>query len=333
MAPVENATDSKNIVVSGGARGIGRALVRYFLQAGHKVFIFDIDEDELKHTTTVHLEQYHKDGKVDSAICNLRDVNDIRSKVKDAAKFFGDRIDVLVNNGGIASPQWKDGKTMEDQSTIEEWQAYIDTNLTAPFAMSQACIPYMKLDETDTAAGAHKVEGVGPCIIHIGSFRAHQSDPNQEGYASSKAGQLGLMHSMAISLGHLGIRVNLIAPGRIKVAHESKEGDESGGTFAEQVSEKDVDDHPTNRAGRPKDIADAALYLINAGFVTGVSEAAPWYKTRLTPRSKISPWTVEPCGRRTDRERTRGARECSRGSNAILNIPVLDGWSILAVPE
>jgi NAD(P)-dependent dehydrogenase (short-subunit alcohol dehydrogenase family) len=97
----------------------------------------------------------------------------------------------------------------------------------------------------------------GPCIIHIGSFRAHRSDPNQEGYASTKAGLLGLMHSMAISLQPLGIRVNLVAPGRIKVAHECKKGDEEGVKWEELNEEQDVLDHPTNRAGRPKDIADA----------------------------------------------------------------------------
>lgn len=109
----------------------------------------------------------------------------------------------------------------------------------------------------------------GPCIIHIGSFRAHQSDPNQEGYASSKAGQLGLMHSMAMSLGKYGVRVNLVAPGRIKVAHECKDGDEKGMQWTEQNEEKDVGDHATNRAGRPKDIADAVEYLVNASFITG----------------------------------------------------------------
>lgn len=88
-------------------------------------------------------------------------------------------------------------------------------------------------------------------------------------YASTKSGQLGLMHSMAISLQPQGIRVNLIAPGRVKAAHESKEGDESGTSWADQNEEKDVLDHPTNRAGRPKDIADAAEYLVNAGFLTG----------------------------------------------------------------
>jgi ribonuclease Z len=224
MAPINVETAARNIIVSGGARGIGRALSRMFLEAGHKVYIFDIDGDELNHTTKVHLKKYYDEGKLNSALCDLRDVKDIRAKVVEAAKFFDNRVDVLVNNGGIASPQWKDGKTMEDLDTIDEWQAYIDTNLTGPFAMSQACIPFMKTRQGDAEAGAHKIYGSGPCIIHIGSFRAHMSDPNQEGYASSKAGQLGLMHSMAISLGPLGIRVNLIAPGRIKVAHESKEG-------------------------------------------------------------------------------------------------------------
>ena len=109
----------------------------------------------------------------------------------------------------------------------------------------------------------------GPCIIHIGSFRAHHSDPNQEGYASSKAGQIGLMHSMAVSLQQWGIRVNMISPGRIKVAHESKEGDEKGWTWDKQNDEADIEHHLTNRAGRPEDIADAAEYLVNAGFVSG----------------------------------------------------------------
>ena len=109
----------------------------------------------------------------------------------------------------------------------------------------------------------------GPSIIHIGSFRAHQSDPNQEGYASTKAGLLGLLHSMAISLQKWGIRVNLIAPGRIKVAHECKAGDEGGVKWEDLNEEKDVNDHPSNRAGRPSDIADAAEFLVKSGFVTG----------------------------------------------------------------
>jgi NAD(P)-dependent dehydrogenase (short-subunit alcohol dehydrogenase family) len=133
--------------------------------------------------------------------------------------------------------------------------------------MSQACIPYMQ--KGDDFIKSSDTSEPGPCIIHIGSFRAHQSDPNQEGYASSKSGQLGLMHSMAISLQNMGIRVNLVAPGRIRVGHECKEGDEKGMTWQDLHEEKDIEDHPTKRAGRPTDIADAVEYLVGAGFVTG----------------------------------------------------------------
>jgi NAD(P)-dependent dehydrogenase (short-subunit alcohol dehydrogenase family) len=179
-------SSSKNIIVSGGARGIGRALSRMFLEAGHKVFIFDYDEEELEYTTTVHLSQFHKDGKVERAICNLRNVKEIRSQVLVAAKFFHDRIDVLINNGSIASPYWRDDKTMEDPATFDEWQAYIETNLTAAFAMSQACIPYMKTRISDYESGAH-LQGAGPCIINIGSFRAQQVRPGPKLVSSSKS--------------------------------------------------------------------------------------------------------------------------------------------------
>ncbi|QDS71422.1 hypothetical protein FKW77_003384 [Venturia effusa] len=256
---------AKNIVISGAARGIGRCLARTFLQKGHRVFIIDFDEQELDHCVNTHLHQFHKN--VSSGLCNLRSVEEIRSTVAKAARFFDGKIDVLINNGGIAAPQWKDGKTMQDEATFDEWQAYMETNLTAPFAMSQACIPFMKVAVEKEKEQVTSL--AGPCIIHVGSFRAHQSDPNQEGYASTKAGQLGLMHSMAISLGPLGIRVNLIAPGRIKAAHESRVGDENGDTWETSLEDRDLEQHPVNRAGRPMDVFQAAEYLVNAGFVTG----------------------------------------------------------------
>ena len=70
------------------------------LQQGHKVFILDIDEEELKHTATVHLRKFASESSIGSAVCNLRDVSDIQAKVKQAAEFFGGHIDVLLNNGG-----------------------------------------------------------------------------------------------------------------------------------------------------------------------------------------------------------------------------------------
>ncbi|KAK8061892.1 hypothetical protein PG994_008258 [Apiospora phragmitis] len=269
------AEQARNIVVSGAARGIGRSLSRHFLDKGDRVFLLDIQEEELKYCVDVHLKRFS--DRVAYDVCDLRDPAQIRQAIKKAALFFAGRIDVLINNGGIATPQWRDGKTMEDPDTLDEWQAYLDTNLTAGFVTSQACLPFMKRDEiVKTGDGADAVAAdvgseAGPCIILIGSFRAHQSDEDQEGYAASKAGQLGLMHSMAISLGRWGVRVNLVAPGRIKAAHECRDGDEAGEKWDRQVQGKDVSDHPVNRAGRPRDIAQAVDYLVNAGFVTGKS--------------------------------------------------------------
>lgn len=258
------ASESKNIVITGAAQGIGRCIARWLLQKGHRLFLIDIKEDELTYTATQHLKTHS--SRLSYAVCNLRDVQAIRDTISKAASYFNDRIDVLVQNGSIASPKWKDDRTMMDPSTIEEWNAYVETNLTAPFAVAQACLPYMRSPNSETA---QHLSSVGPSMILIGSFRAHQSDPNQEGYAATKAGQLGLMHSMAISLSQWGIRVNSVAPGRIKATYESQEGDEKGAEWGELNEKKDEDDHPTNRAGKPEDIAQAVEYFIGAGFVTG----------------------------------------------------------------
>lgn len=115
--------NNKTALISGGARGIGRCLARRFLERGYRVYILDIDEAELTHTTQTHLKSYYNDHKVASAVCNLRSVAEIRDRVKTAAEFLGGRIEVLVNNGGIATPTWSDGKTMVDEDTIQEWQA------------------------------------------------------------------------------------------------------------------------------------------------------------------------------------------------------------------
>jgi NAD(P)-dependent dehydrogenase (short-subunit alcohol dehydrogenase family) len=97
-------TPRKNIIISGGARGIGRCLARTFLQGGHRVFIIDVDEPELDYCVNVHLKAYG--DLVSSGICNLRSVDDIRSTVSKAAKFFDNRIDVvsLPNNSTTFNP-------------------------------------------------------------------------------------------------------------------------------------------------------------------------------------------------------------------------------------
>ncbi|RMZ33755.1 hypothetical protein D0859_02081, partial [Hortaea werneckii] len=220
---------------------------------------------------------------------DLRDVGEIRRKVGGGGGVFlgqgneagrwgdGGREDSCAGGimGGIASAQWSagKGKGMEDWETMGE---YLETNLTAPFAVSQACIPLHEVEEQTQAND--QTSDPGPCIIHIGSFRAHQSDLNQEGYASSKAGQA----RADAQHGHLlaGLR-DPCEP----LAHESKEGDEKGLEWAQLNEEKDVQDHPSNRAGRPEDVADAVEYLVKAGFVTGQEITVDGGATRVVKKS------------------------------------------------
>lgn len=250
---------SKSILVTGAARGIGRCTARYFLAKGHKVFLLDNNPEELEHTTKVHLKPYA--GNFSSIICNLRDPADIRKAVSHASDFFHGHLDVLVNNGGIAAPTWQDGKTMEDIS-LDEWNEYIETNLTSAFLVSQACIPLLKADEA-------KGRPDGGSIINISSFRGRQSEPNSEGYGTSKAGLLGLTHTMAASAATWRIRVNAILPGWISVQNECKEADEKGTGAHDGISEESHQTHPAQRVGRAEDIAEAVEFLMGAGFVNG----------------------------------------------------------------
>lgn len=203
---------------------------------------------------------------------------------------------------------------MEDVATAEQWQAYVDTNLSAPFWMSQAVLPFMKAQNPKfEGKGEHQQEGVnrkkdlkrqdefrnlpedlhgddksdeGGCILHVSSFRAHQSDPDCEGYGATKAGLFGLTQAMAVSCQRWGIRVNMISPGWVSVAHECREGDEAAaGTkgapheddarkarlelWAGNHSEVHHRQHLVGRVGQGEDIAEAIEYAMGAGFMSG----------------------------------------------------------------
>lgn len=260
---------NSRIVITGGGQGIGRALARHLAERGHKIFMLDVNKEGVQHTAEVHLKSHWDQGRVKWAECDLTDADTIRSTIKNAADFLGGRIDFLINNAGISNPYWPNGKTMESPDTLDVWRKYVDVNLTGNFALGQAVIPFMKVEnkedkqkQPESATGS-----AGPCIVNVSSFRGLISDPNQEGYAATKAGLIGLTTAMAVSLQHYGIRVNAISPGRIKVTHESKEGDENDASWG--IEDDDISTHPSNRAGMPEDISEAVEYMLGAGFVTG----------------------------------------------------------------
>lgn len=301
------AAHKKNVVITGAARGIGRVIARHLALLGHNLFLIDIQEDELVYTATSHIPKFlserpcnavtpTQDGLIGYTICDLRDPAAIKAGVQAAASFFpGGEIDVLINNAGLCKAQFKGGRTMEDPCVFDQWTAYLATNLTAPFLVSQSCIPFMKDKNAGTMKpfeavirpeaaqassgflseearrGFARPEVQSRCIINISSFRALQSEPNCEGYAASKAGMLGLTQAMAISGAQWGIRCNAVLPGFTYVDHECKEGDESQGKmwWTEGIGEDRHRHHPVGRIGYGEDVVDAIVWLMGAGFVTG----------------------------------------------------------------
>lgn len=97
--------DELRVVITGAGQGIGRALARHFLAKGHRVFLIDINEEELKYTANEHLKKFTRPGRVGWKVCDLGDPEQIRSAIEEAAKLFDNQIDALINNGGI-SCEW-----------------------------------------------------------------------------------------------------------------------------------------------------------------------------------------------------------------------------------
>ncbi|MBD8687077.1 MULTISPECIES: SDR family NAD(P)-dependent oxidoreductase [unclassified Rhizobium] len=175
-----------------------------------------------------------KSSKTTAQHCHC-DVGDESSVAAAFEKLGWDGLELLVNNAGIASPNT--GPIHE--LSLADWRKVTDSHLTGAFLMTRSAVPLM---------------GEGASIINMVSTRAFMSEPETEAYAASKGGLVALTHALAVSLGPK-IRVNAIAPGWI--------------TEDTDLREQDHSQHPVGRVGRPKDIADAVVYLTGAGFMTG----------------------------------------------------------------
>ncbi|KAK4570449.1 hypothetical protein LTR86_002529 [Recurvomyces mirabilis] len=251
------AIAGKNFLITGAGRGIGRGLSRLLLQKGHRVFLVDVNGEELDHTAA-KLAQSHTRGKdFETQLCDLRKPSDIRAATSGASELFDGHLDVLVNNAANTSAV---GKSHLSEISLEDWNASIEVNLTAPMLLSQICLPLLQKSGSRQQGGS---------IIHMSSTRALMSEPNNEPYSATKAGLLGLTQSMAVSLAPQGVRVNAILPGWINVANECKSADSDGIAWEDGLTREDHRWHLTGRVGRVDDILKAVEYLVEADFVSG----------------------------------------------------------------
>ncbi len=227
--------------VTGGARGIGLAIARWFLNHGHRVALIDIDADTLAATEAALADP----ERVLAVNCDVSQPDQVAAAVAAVDSRFG-RIDALVNNAGVAvfKPIL--------QTSYEEWRHVLSTNLDGAFLCTQAVAPVMLRG------------GTGGSVVNIASISGLRASTLRVAYGTSKGALIHLTKQQAIELGNAGIRVNAIAPGPILTE------------MARQVHSTSIiadyfDAIPLNRYGTPEEIAEAVGFLCSAAasYVNG----------------------------------------------------------------
>ena len=233
----------RTLLVTGAGNGIGRAIVMHFAGKGWRIIGLDTDSEAL-----AELRDALPRERALLLTCNVGREGEVVRAFERIAEWLGDApLDCLVNNAGIADPYCGPLEDLE----LATWQAWIDASLTAAFLVTRAALAHLRRAE-------------GASVANISSTRAIMSEPETFAYAAAKGGLDALTHSMAVTLGP-AVRVNAIRPGWIETGPWQK----SGARTHPDHRDKDRDQHPAGRIGRPEDIAEAVDYLHHAGFVTG----------------------------------------------------------------
>lgn len=235
---VKQSVRDSVVIVTGAGQGIGRAVAAAYAAEGARVAVAEVRETTGKQTVQ---EIQAAGGKAVFIRCDVSVEADVVNLMRETVQAFG-RIDVLINNAGIADPHL--GSPYELK--LEDWDRVMNTNARGCFLASREAAKEMR----KTGGGA---------IVNLSSTRYLMSEPNTEAYAASKGAIASLTHALAVSLGPDGIRVNHISPGWIET------GD------YEALGAEDHRQHPAGRVGRPEDIARACLFLTDPrnDFITG----------------------------------------------------------------
>ena len=206
--------DGKTAIVTGAARGIGKAIALKFAAEGANIAFTDLVIDENAENTTKELEAMGVKAK--GYASNAANFEDTAKVVEEIHKDFG-RIDILVNNAGIT----RDGLMM--RMSEQQWDMVINVNLKSAFNFIHACTPVMMRQK----AGS---------IINMASVVGVHGNAGQANYAASKAGMIALAKSIAQELGSRGIRANAIAPGFILTDMTAALSDEVRAEWAKENS-------------------------------------------------------------------------------------------------
>ena len=227
-------------IISGGARGIGKAIAELFAIHGAKVIIWDV-LDEGKETAE---EIASKGHSAEFMNVSISDKDAVENAVSNIVEKYG-KVDILINNAGITRD-----KTLLKMSD-EEWNAVIDVNLKGIFYCTRAVAPIMKEN------------GFGR-IITASSTTGLRGNYGQTNYAATKAGVIGMTKTWALELGRYGITVNAIAPGYVKTPMTE--------AIPDNIKQMALMTIPVGFLAEPKDLAIGYLFLASeeARFVNGI---------------------------------------------------------------
>ena len=233
--------EGKVALITGAARGIGKAIALKMASEGADIAFTDLAIDENAQRTEQEIAALGVKAK--GYASNAASFDETHAVVGEIVKEFG-RIDILVNNAGIT----KDGLMM--RMSEAQWDAVLTVNLKSAFNFIHACTPVMMRQKSGS-------------IINMSSVVGVHGNAGQANYSASKAGMIGLAKSIAQELGSRGIRANAIAPGFIITDMTAKLSDEVKEEWCKKI--------PLRRGGTPEDIADVATFLASdmASYVTG----------------------------------------------------------------
>ena len=231
----------KVAVITGAARGIGKAIAIKFANEGADIAFTDLAIDDNAKATEAEIAALGV--KVKGYASNAANFEDTHNVVTEIVKDFG-RIDILVNNAGIT----RDGLMM--RMSEAQWDMVINVNLKSAFNFIHAVSPVMMKQKSGS-------------IINMSSVVGVSGNAGQCNYSASKAGMIGLAKSIAKELGSRGIRANCIAPGFIITDMTGALSDEVKEAWAKQI--------PLRRGGTPEDVANVCTFLASdlSSYVTG----------------------------------------------------------------
>ncbi|WP_368505435.1 SDR family NAD(P)-dependent oxidoreductase [Alkalihalophilus sp. As8PL] len=232
--------------VTGGSRGIGKAIVSLFLSEGATVWVLDKDESSLEVVKKEYSEENNRLFTRIVDICNRSEIERVYKEVL----LTGNRIDILVNNAGIIRDN------LLFKMSEDDWDSVISVHLKGAFICSQIFQEQM-------------VKQTYGRIINISSTSA-LGNKGQANYSTAKAGIQGFTKTLALELGKYNITVNAIAPGFIETEMTKQTASRLGIDFRELIDKK-RSAIPVGRTGKPEDIANAALFFAQdtSSFVSG----------------------------------------------------------------